>query len=241
MSEAAHAGEHSDPSANGPRGGALRVLATSFGIVAGLLGLEHGYFEWQQGNAMPAGLVINAIGPPCQPPGAWHACEPAFTVIPDFRVTGSLAMVVAILLLVWAAVFVQRRHGGAVLLLMIGALWLVGGGFVTLIVGLVAGLAGTAIGSSLAWWRGHLAPAGRHVLAAAWPWVLLTWLAWEGVSWVVGSLANDVMLGITPALTALSLPVLVLIVLAAVAHDIEATTPGPEPDPLSTTSSKVVR
>jgi hypothetical protein len=39
---------------------AARVVATAFGIGAGLLGLEHGYFETLQGNAAPSGLVISA-------------------------------------------------------------------------------------------------------------------------------------------------------------------------------------
>ncbi len=71
--------------------GERRILATAFGIGAGLLGLEHGFFETQQGSAKPGGLVIHAIGPPCQPHAAWHGCEPALSVIPSFRATGIAA------------------------------------------------------------------------------------------------------------------------------------------------------
>jgi hypothetical protein len=80
---------------------AARVVATAFGIGAGLFGLEHGFFETQQGNIAPSGLVISAIGPPCEPASAWHACEPALTVIPNFLVTGVVAMVVALVVLIW--------------------------------------------------------------------------------------------------------------------------------------------
>ena len=92
---------------------AARVVATAFGIGAGLFGLEHGFFETQQGNIAPSGLVISAIGPPCEPASAWHACEPALTLVPSFLVTGVLAMVVAVVVLIWAAAFVQRDHGAS--------------------------------------------------------------------------------------------------------------------------------
>ena len=62
-------------------------------VVAGLLGLEHGYVETLQGNAAPSAALISVIGPPCQPETAWHACEPAFTLVPSFFVIGLLAMI----------------------------------------------------------------------------------------------------------------------------------------------------
>jgi hypothetical protein len=46
-----------------------------------------------QGNAAPSAALISAIGSPCQPETAWHACEPAFTLVPSFFVTGLLAMI----------------------------------------------------------------------------------------------------------------------------------------------------
>ena len=32
------------------------------------------------------------MGPPCVPEATWHACEPAMTVVPNFLVSGILAM-----------------------------------------------------------------------------------------------------------------------------------------------------
>jgi DNA-binding CsgD family transcriptional regulator len=68
-------------------------------------------------------------------PSSSYTCEPALTVIPNFLLTGLLAMTVAVVVLVWATAFGQRKHGGAILPLLIAALFLVGGGFVTLIFG----------------------------------------------------------------------------------------------------------
>ena len=40
---------------------ATRIVASTFGILAGLLGIEHGYFETLQGNGVPGGIYILAI------------------------------------------------------------------------------------------------------------------------------------------------------------------------------------
>lgn len=39
-----------------------RIISVSFGVFAGIGGIEHGYFEWLQGYTRPAGLMISSIG-----------------------------------------------------------------------------------------------------------------------------------------------------------------------------------
>jgi hypothetical protein len=56
---------------------ATRIIAASFGFVAGFGGLEHGYFEILQGNARPDSIMIASMGAPCVPEEIWNACEPA--------------------------------------------------------------------------------------------------------------------------------------------------------------------
>jgi hypothetical protein len=108
---------------------ATRVVASTLGVMAGLLGLEHGYFETLQSNLTPSGIVISAIGAPCQVNEAWHGCEPALTIVPSFFVTGILAIAVSLVVIVWATAFVRRKHGGMILILLSVAQLLVGGGF----------------------------------------------------------------------------------------------------------------
>jgi len=207
---------------------AVPAVALAFGIGAGLLGLEHGFFELIQGNVAPAGPGISAIGPPCQPATAWHACEPAFTVIPNFLVTGLLAMAAAIAVLTWAAGFLGRGHAAPIFLGLTGALFLVGGGFVTLIFCLIAVIAAAQIDSPLTWWRTHLPRASVRILSTLWPWILVAYLTWDVASWVIGSFANDLMLRVTPAVTAMTPFLLVLILVVSFAHDIR---PGIGDDP----------
>ena len=37
---------------------ATRIVAASFGVLAGIAGLEHGYFEILQGNTNPLSLMF---------------------------------------------------------------------------------------------------------------------------------------------------------------------------------------
>ena len=87
------------------------------GLTAGGAGIEHGIFEALQGNAIPEGLMIASMGPPCVPEQSWNACEPAMTILPNLWITGILAILFGLLVMVWSAFFVQQKHGGLVLIL----------------------------------------------------------------------------------------------------------------------------
>ncbi len=142
---------------------ATRTAATVLGIYAGLLVIEHGIFEILQGSVRPDALLINAMGPPCQPETAWHACFPALTLVPNFRVSGILTVVIGLSIVIWAAVFITRRRGGLVLLLLSLLALGVGGGFVPAFIAIIASMAATRI---------HAPPdrKRRWLLAALWPW-----------------------------------------------------------------------
>ncbi len=197
---------------------AARVVASAFGTGAGLLGLEHGYFEMLQGNVVPNGIVISAIGPPCQPEAAWHGCEPALTLIPNFLFTGITAMAVATVILIWAAVFMQWKYDGIALLLLSVVLFLVGGGFTTLWLGLLGGIAGTRIGVPPRKW-GTQPSRLSQIIARLWPWLLIAYLVWWEAAWIIAARSPDLMQRLTPLVTILTPVVLVLILASALAHD----------------------
>lgn len=219
--------EPAAPVAGGRRISATRIVASTLGVAAGLLGLEHGWFETLQGNVAPDSVVINAIGPPCERATAWHGCEPALTIVPSFLVTGVLAMVAAAAVLVWAAAFVQRKRGGIVLLVLTTVLFLVGGGFFTLWYGVIAGIAGAKIGASFTWWRAHADNRVARMLASLWPFLLIGYLVWDVVAWLIGTAFGDFMLRITPLTTAATPVVLILILLSGFASDTQPSKGSP--------------
>ena len=91
-----------------------RIAASILGIFAGLGGgVFHGIGEILQGNVAPNGIYIQA----------WPAMqatsgEPAMTIVPNFLLTGILAIIGGIIVTIWAATFIERKNGGLVLILL---------------------------------------------------------------------------------------------------------------------------
>src|ERR1039457_5630445 len=162
---------------------ALRITASVFGVYAGLLGMEHGYFETLQGNVVPHGVRIRASLSELPFP---FGHEPAMTIIPNFLVTGILAMIVGLLIVAWAAGFVQKKNGAVVLLLLSPILLLVVGGFGPITLLIPACVAATGIDKPLPSWRYHLSVNLRRILAKFWPWSFICALLWVPVEFVVG-------------------------------------------------------
>lgn len=69
--------------------------------------------------------------------------EPAMTIIPNLLVTGILTIAVGVLLAVWAAKFISRKHSGLMLILFTIVLLLVGGGIIPPLIGIAAGIIAT--------------------------------------------------------------------------------------------------
>jgi hypothetical protein len=95
--------------------------------------------------------------------------EPGITIVPNLLATGILTLLAALAVLVWAALFVHRKHGGWILILLSVALLLVGGGVGPPLIGILAGVAGLGISAPYAWWRQHLPVRVQSVLAHLWP------------------------------------------------------------------------
>lgn len=150
---------------------ATRVTATVLGILVGFAGMEHGFFEILQGNVVPNGAVIEAIGPAHR---FWElGTEIAFTIVPNFLITGVLAMSIGLAIIIWSSAFIQTKHGALVLAVLTIALFLFGGGFAPVSSALVAIIVAAKINKPLTWWRTHI-PAGiRGFIARSWKWSLV--------------------------------------------------------------------
>lgn len=164
---------------------ATKFTVAAFGAIAALAGLEHGIGEIVQGNRPPEGLMILSW-----PDSAFFEIlggEPAMTVVPNLLLTGVLAVLMSLILGVWATMFVQRKRGGLVLILLSILLLLVGGGFGPPLLGIILGAAATRIDApSQPRSPGRLARG----LAGLWPWSLAAGL----VAWLLvcpGSLLLD--------------------------------------------------
>ena len=195
---------------------ATKTTATWFGLTAGLAGMEHGVFEILQGNTPTESVVIPSIGPPCVAEEVWNACEPAMTIIPNFLISGVLATLLGLLVLVWSLAFMGHKRGGLVLILLSILLLLFGGGFFPPLIGLVGGVAGLQIHRPIP----EREPGSLlRTSAGLWPWPLVAFLVWVYAQWPIGEFFNDFMqqaMYFGLVLIFISLP---LSVFAAYAHD----------------------
>ena len=165
-----------------------RIVAATFGILAGIAGSGHGVTEILQGKVHPASFMFASIGAPCLPGVAWHACEPAMTLLPNLLIAGILTVLMGLVLILWSLAFVQSKNGGSLLILLSLVLLLVGGGFFPPLIGIAAGIAGTRINKPL-----EKKPASGLARFASrlWPWPLVILVVWSIGQYLVGYLAND--------------------------------------------------
>lgn len=196
---------------------ATRIVVSTFGAVVAFAGFEHGVGEILQGPVAPGGLAIESW--PDVKAFAILGGEPALTVVPNLLVTGVLAVIVALAFGIWSVMFVERRHGGLVLIGLSVLLLLVGGGFAPPLMGIILGVAATRIGAASRRPSGSIATA----VGRAWPWVLgvgvIGYLALVPglvvLSWMFGVSDPNLVL----VLSAVSFAALFLAPVAARAHD----------------------
>jgi hypothetical protein len=110
------------------------------------------------------------------------------TLVPNFLITGALAVVAGLATLIWSASLIARPPATRRLPIMLAALailmLLVGGGFVPMFTGLIATLAYTGI---------SLPATLQRLLAKLWPWPLIVYFLWIPAQWVVGYAACDLL------------------------------------------------
>jgi len=149
---------------------ATRTIVATLGVIFAISGMSHGFFETLQGNTPTNGVFINAIG---EAQRMWpYGSEAAFTLIPNFLITGIAAIAVSFAIIVWSVGFVHTRHGATVFLLLFILLFLVGGGIAQIVFFTIGWAFATRINKPLTWWRKVLPEGARGTLARVWPWSL---------------------------------------------------------------------
>ena len=153
---------------------ATRLTASTLGVLVGLAGIDHGIFEILQGNLAPDAIMIAAIGPDQR---FWvYGEETAVTILPNFLVTGVLAVILGLLVTIWSAFFLQRKHGAIILMALSILLFLFGGGFAPIFMALVASLIATRINRPLIWWRKLFSGSVGSFLAKLWSGMLIAFV-----------------------------------------------------------------
>lgn len=204
------------------------AMTTSvLGVLLGLGGiLNHGLFEILQGNTPTPGYYIEAIG---RQHRFWiHGTEGAFTVIPNFLLTGICVIVIGLAVIVWSVGYIQTKHGASVLLALFILLTLVGGGIGHIIIFLPTWAWATRINKSLTRWNKRLPVKLRKTLPGLWPYTLtgtvVSWLLVMelGIFGYIPGLENpDAILNIVFALLFSTLILVNVTYMCALAQDLK--------------------
>ncbi len=194
---------------------ATRVTASVLAVLAALTSVVHGYREIQYGNTPTGGMLMTSVG--------------AFSLIPNYLLTGIVTILVSLAIIVWTVGFLGTRRGPLVLLLLVIALFLVGGGFAHVIAFALAWAMSTRIGKPLIWWRRVLPGGLRRALGRLWPSLFAVSLVSSGLGvgiWLfdyVPGVGNETQkIHLTWALLLVGLAALLVTVVSAFARDIES-------------------
>ena len=145
---------------------ATKVIASTLGVLVGLAGINHGIFEIFQGNTPTNGIMIATIGPAQR---FWeYGEETALTIVPNFLITGALAVIFGILVTIWSIAFIDRRYGSVIFLSLGSILFLVGGGFAPIFTTVLTSFVATGIHRPLNFWRTILPGFLSHFLSKIW-------------------------------------------------------------------------
>ncbi len=101
-----------------------------------------------------------------------YGTEDAFTLIPNFLITGILAMTLSLAIMIWCIRFIHKKNGPRIFILLCFLLFLVGGGVAQVVGFILVWAMATQINSPLTWWRKTLPESARRRLAPMWPFSL---------------------------------------------------------------------
>lgn len=153
---------------------ATRAVASSLGVLLGISSISHGVPEMMQGNAPTPGFLIKALGARHSWTLWTQGGEPAFTLVHNFLLTGTLATAMGILLIVWSVRFIERRGGAAVFLLISIASFLTGGGLAQVLLFTLTWATATRIHAPLRLWQGVIPAPLRRILTRVWRLALIS-------------------------------------------------------------------
>lgn len=142
------------------------IITVILGIALAITGIHHGVFEILQGNTPTNGMLIESIG---ESHRMWlHGNDPAFTLIPNFLVTGIVTVLVGILIIIWTVFYINRKYGLAGFLILFITLTLTGGGIGFIPFYILTWLYSKRMNKELRWWKNILSANIRKSISNTW-------------------------------------------------------------------------
>ena len=146
---------------------ATKILYLTLGILAGVMGIEHGIGEALEGYRPTESLFI--LSWPDAQFFEIMAGEPAMTIIPNYLITGLLAIIFSCIFLVEIIMSRPGWKSNILLFTLLILMLLTGGGFGPPLTGIIAVLIGMKRDSPLRTWS-RLPVKLHNVFSRMWPW-----------------------------------------------------------------------
>lgn len=159
------------------------LTAAVFGIFSALGSFPHGIGLMLQGHGRPESIVLDTwtVGPIAENLGG----EPGMSIIPNFWISGILTILLSVVMILWIVLFINKKYGGLVYIILTIAVLLTGGGFAPPTISLLAGIAAVSSHMSNTWQHKPDSSVGQ-LLARLWPWVFGLSVTIGGFVFVVG-------------------------------------------------------
>lgn len=206
----------------------VHITASTISVLLALAGLlNHGIFEIRQGFTSTNGFFIEAIS---RADRFWyHGNEAAFTILPNFLLTGIGVVIISLALIIFAVKYLSVPKGARILLGFFVLLTLFGGGVGHLVVSLPTWGFATRIHAPLSWYEKNFSKGVRMTLSKFWLFSLIT----ACLSWLVvmelgvfgyfpGLSEPDVILNVVFIFLLATTALLSLAFLCAMAKDLQA-------------------
>ena len=216
---------------------ATRTIISTLGVYIGIGGIDHGFLETLQGYMPTNGFLINALGKG----NSWtlwkQGGEGAFTLIPNYLLTGITSIVLSLIIIIWSIGFIHRKNGSLIFLALCILLLLSGGGVAQILFIVLIGTISTRVDKPLIWWRKVLPEKVRGPISKLWPvslilFSLLFFIAIEIAifGYVPGVGDPLLVLHICWAVLGIAVGILLFTFISGFAHDIERLKAAPNPD-----------
>ena len=163
-------------------------------LYACIVGLIHGFGEIFQAGKPISSPLITALDATIDPEQLWHAGLPAFTIIPNYLLSGIITVLVCIIIMLIVLLSKKIKHSDISCVVLFVFLFFFGGGFIPPFIGLV-----TSISYTIYMRRNKTNDYFKNtqvVLSALWQSILVVLVLWLPSSWIIGWLFPGFMLDI---------------------------------------------
>jgi len=175
-----------------------------------IIGFIHGVGEILQAGSKSNSNLIYALDV-ADPDKVWHAGLPAFSVIPDFLISGIITILISIAIIIFVNLLIESNYFKFFPLLFI-LLFLFGGGFVPPFIGIISSTYYVIKKESK---LNNKQPSFlRKLIAKLWIYLISVLIFWLPSSWVIGWIFPAFRLQISSAtfiMFDIILPILILV------------------------------